>query len=198
MSTDNSTIARYDKSDFLSAVRVLEQGGVIAYPTDTIWGIGCDATNTEAVARIFSIKRRCDSKSMLSLVDSPGRLQQYVTDLPELTWQLLDCATRPMTIIYPDVKGLAPNLLAEDGSAGLRITAERFSHDLCERFRKPIVSTSANFSGMKAPACFRDIDAELLALVDYVVEYRQDDTTPAVASSVVKLGPGSLIKIIRP
>ena len=188
---------RYDRDDLLSALQVLEEGGVILYPTDTVWGVGCDATNAQAVARVYAIKRREDSKSMLSLTDSVGRLQQYVKDIPEHAWMLMDNATRPMTIIYPDVVGLAPNLVAEDGSAGMRITAERFSHDLCERFKKPIVSTSANFSGEKTPQFFRQISAELISMVDYVVRYRRDENTAFEPSSIVKLGHQNLIKIIR-
>lgn len=190
-------LARYDREDLLAALRVLQDGGVIIYPTDTIWGIGCDATCEQAVERIYHIKRRKDSKSMLSLVDSAGRLQQYVPDVPEMTWQLLDMAVRPMTIVYPDVVGLAPSLLSEDGSAGLRITAEPFTHALCEKLKRPIVSTSANFSGEKSPACFQQISKQLLSEVDYVVRFRREDTTPAMPSSVVKLGPGNLVKVIR-
>lgn len=191
------SFARYDREDLLAALRVLQSGGVIIYPTDTIWGIGCDATCEQAVERIYRIKRRKDSKSMLSLVDSAGRLQQYVTEIPQMTWQLLDMAIRPMTIVYPDVVGLAPSLLAEDGSAGFRITAEPFTHALCEKLKHPIVSTSANFSGEKSPACFRQISKELLSEVDYVVNFRRQDNTPATPSSVVKLGPGNLVKVIR-
>lgn len=194
---DMETTQRYDREDLLAAVRVLSEGGVIIYPTDTVWGIGCDATNESAVERVFQIKRRADSKQMLCLVDSAGRLQQYVRELPAMTWQLLDYATRPMTIIYPDVTGLARGLVAEDGSAGIRITSELFSHALCERFKKPIVSTSANFSGEKTPACFQQISKELLAEADYVVRFRRSDLTPAQPSSVIKLGPDNLVKVIR-
>jgi len=142
------------RQDIKQAIDVMHQGGVILYPTDTIWGLGCDATNPEAVAKIYAIKRREDAKALISLVDSEAKVDFYVPDVSEVAWQLLECATRPLTIIYDNVRHLAPNLLAEDGSAALRITQEEFSKELCMRMKRAVVSTSANISGEAAPRCF--------------------------------------------
>ena len=148
---------RYEKEDLQEALRVLREGGVIVYPTDTVWGIGCDATNAEAVKKIYALKQREDSKSMLVLLDSPAKLNYYIADIPDSAWALLEVAdtdgneendeVKPLTIIYPNARNLAPNLVAEDGSIGIRITGEPFSKALCEQLRHPIVSTSANISG---------------------------------------------------
>ena len=189
---------RYDKADLLKAVEILKQGGVIVYPTDTVWGIGCDATNAEAVARIYEIKHRADAKAMLSLVDAPGRLQAYIPEIPSVAWDLMECATRPITIIYPSVRGLAANLISEDGSAGIRITDEPFSKALCAALKKAVVSTSANISGEPTPAFFSQISPAILEKADYVVKFRRNDKTPASPSSVIKLEVDSRFKIIRP
>ena len=132
------------EEDIRQAVEVMRRGGVILYPTDTIWGIGCDATNEEAVRRVYDIKKRDDSKALICLVDSDHRLQRYVSDVPNVAWDLIEYATRPLTIIFDKAKNLAPNLLAEDGSVGIRVTREEFSRQLCYRFQKAVVSTSAN------------------------------------------------------
>ncbi len=183
--------------DIKKALDVLRKGGVILYPTDTIWGLGCDAENEEAVKRIYDIKQRADSKSMLSLIDVPHRLEVYVTSVPDIAWDLIEQSDKPLTVIYPKAKNLAKNLLAEDGSVGIRLVNEPFCNQLISRFRKAIVSTSANISGQKPPAIFDDIAPEIINAVDYVVEYRQNDTTPAKASSIIKLDEGGLFKIIR-
>ena len=204
----------YDKSDLEEAVRVLRAGGVIVYPTDTVWGIGCDATNEEAVRRVYALKRRADSKSMLVLLDAPGKLQGYVEEVPEMAWDLLECTSplqlplqggrentesiRPLTIIYPRGKNLARNLLAEDGSVGIRITREPFSKALCERLRRPIVSTSANISGEPAAKIFRQISEAVLEQADYVCLYRRDDEEEKAPSSIIKVGLHNEIEIIRP
>ena len=190
---------RYERDDLREAVRVLREGGVILYPTDTVWGIGCDATNMEAVNRIFAIKHRADSKSMLVLLDHAGRLQGYVEKVPDTAWMLLEAneGQRPMTIIYPHAKNIARNLLAEDGSVGIRITDEPFSQALCEQLRRPIVSTSANISGEPAAKVFRQIAPEILDAVDYVCCYRRDDETPHRPSSIVKVDENECITIIR-
>lgn len=180
------------------AQEVLYQGGLILYPTDTIWGIGCDATNEAAVKRVYELKQRVDSKAMLLLVDSPAKLQFYVREVPEVAWDLVELAEKPLTIIYPGARNLAPNLLAEDGSVGIRLTKERFSKGLCERFRKAIVSTSANVSGAPSPKNFAEIVPEIINGVDYVVNYRQDDQSAAKPSSIIKLGLSGQIQIIRP
>ena len=179
------------------ACQVMREGGVILYPTDTIWGIGCDATNEEAVRRVYEIKRRADSKAMLVLVDSAVKVDFYVQDVPEVAWDLIELADKPLTIIYSGARNLAPNLLAEDGSVGIRITNEAFSQRLCQQFRKAIVSTSANVSGQPSPQNFSEISEEIKAAVDYIVDYRREETTQAKPSSIIKLDKGGVIKIIR-
>lgn len=194
--TDN---VHYDREDLHEAVRVLREGGVILYPTDTVWGIGCDATNEAAVQRIFEIKHRADSKSMLVLLDGAGKLQGYVERVPDTAWTLLEVSEgqKPMTIIYPKAKNLAHNLLAEDGSVGIRITQEPFSRALCEQLRRPVVSTSANISGEPAAKVFDEIVQEILDAVDYVCMYRRNDKTPHQPSSIVKIDEAEHITIIR-
>ena len=172
-------------------------GGLILYPTDTIWGIGCDATNEEAVRRVYELKRRSDHKALLLLMDSSAKLNYYVQEVPDVAWDLIELADSPLTVIYSGARNVAPNLLAEDGSVGIRITQEEFSHKLCERFRKPLVSTSANVSGEPSPANFSEISATIKAGVDYIVRYRQDDLSKAAPSHIIKLGAGGLVKIIR-
>ena len=179
------------------ACQVMREGGVILYPTDTIWGIGCDATNEEAVRRVYEIKRRADSKAMLVLVDSAVKVDFYVQDVPEIAWDLIELADKPLTIIYSGARNLAPNLLAEDGSVGIRVTGEEFSKRLCQQFRKAIVSTSANVSGQPSPQNFSEISEEIKAAVDYIVDYRSEETTQAKPSSIIKLDKGGVIKIIR-
>ena len=152
------------KDEIKKACEVLQKGGVILYPTDTVWGIGCDATNEEAVKRVFEIKQRADSKAMLVLVDSPVKVDFYVQDVPSVAWDLIEMTTKPLTIIYDGARNLAPNLIAADGSVGIRVTSEEFSKQLCFRFRKAIVSTSANISGQPAPAVFSEITEEIKQL----------------------------------
>ena len=183
--------------DLKKACEVMATGGLILYPTDTIWGIGCDATNEEAVHRVYELKRRSDHKAMLVLLDSEAKLNGYVSNVPDIAWDLIEVADKPLTIIYSDAKNLAPSLVGEDGSVGIRITREAFSRQLCERFRKPVVSTSANISGEPSPASFSEISEEVKKGVDYIVEYRQDDQTKAKPSSIIKLGDGGLVQVIR-
>jgi L-threonylcarbamoyladenylate synthase len=183
--------------DLKKAVEVLKNGGIILYPTDTIWGIGCDATNPDAVKRIYNIKKREDSKSMLILMENAALLDRYVEEVPEVAWDLIEISTTPLTVIYPGARNLAKNLIAKDGSIGIRFTKEKFTSLLLQRFRKPLVSTSANISGEKSPAFFDEISEEIKNKVDYIVEYRQDDASPAQASSIIKLGSGGQITIIR-
>lgn len=175
----------------------MNEGGVILYPTDTIWGIGCDATNEEAVRRVYQIKQRSDSKAMLVLVDSPVKVDFYVQDVPEVAWDLIEVADKPLTIIYSGARNLASNLIAEDGSVGIRVTNEEFSKRLCQQFRKAIVSTSANISGQPSPANYNEITEELKSMVDYVVGYRQEEMGHPKPSSIIKLDKGGVIKIIR-
>lgn len=175
----------------------MREGGVILYPTDTIWGIGCDATNEDAVRRVYEIKQRQESKAMLVLVDSSVKVDFYVRDVPEVAWDLIDLADKPLTIIYSGARNLAANLLAEDGSVGIRVTNEDFSKRLCQQFRKAIVSTSANISGQPSPKNFSEISEEVKSAVDYIVGYRQEEISNPKPSSIIKLDKGGVIKIIR-
>jgi L-threonylcarbamoyladenylate synthase len=183
--------------DIKKAIEVLKQGGIILYPTDTIWGIGCDATNEEAVEKLYAIKQRDKSKSMLILLDNPIKLQTYIQEVPDIAWDLIDLTDKPLTIILDGAKNLATNLISNDGSIGIRITAEDFSRELCMRFRKPIVSTSANITGQPTPQSFNQIDPQILELVDYVVEYRQNEMSKQTPSSIIKLEANGNINIIR-
>ena len=192
---------RYEKEDLEEALRVLRKGGVIVYPTDTVWGIGCDATNEEAVARIYALKQR-----------APAKLDYYV-DVPETAEMLLNvqrddvpCTkdledsgddAKPLTIIYPNARHLAPNLVAGDGSIGIRITAEPFSKALCQQLKHPIVSTSANISGHPTARFFHEIEDAILNGADYVCRFRRDDETPAAPSSIIKVNKDGTFHIIR-
>lgn len=185
------------EEDVKEALRVLRSGGVILYPTDTVWGIGCDATNGEAVRRIFEIKKRDDAKSMLVLVDSMAMLERWVPDAPDVALQLAEAAVEPLTIIYDSAPALPAALKAPDGSVGIRVCADKFCQALCRGLRRPVVSTSANISGRPAPAIFSEIDDEVKEKVDYVVRFRQDDLTKAKPSGIIKVSEGGRFKIIR-
>jgi len=185
------------KEDLEKSIETLRNGGVILYPTDTIWGLGCDATNKDAIERIYKIKQRSDQKSLLVLLDNPGKIPSYVQEVPEVAWDLIELSEKPLTIIYSDAKNLAQNLIAEDGSIGIRIPEDPFCQKLIQRFKKPIVSTSANISGANAPTNFSEISQEIIDSVDYVVEWRQDDYTKSQASSILKLKNNGEINIIR-
>ena len=185
------------QEDLKKALEVLKKGGVILYPTDTVWGLGCDATNREAVSKIYRIKEREDNKSMLVLIDHSGRLASYVRDVPEIAWELIDAAVNPLTIIYPGAKNLAANLVAEDGSIGIRICSDTFCSELIKKLGKPIVSSSANISGEKTPGNYDEISDTIRNAVDYIVAWRQDDIKKRPPSSIIKLGEGGLFKIIR-
>lgn len=197
---------RYDKEDLQEALRVLRDGGIVVYPTDTVWGIGCDATNEEAVKRIYALKQREDSKSMLVLLDSAAKLDYYV-DVPEAAEMLLEVQSdhvqstkedaKPMTIIYPNARHLAQNLIAEDGSIGIRITDEAFSKALCAQLKRPIVSTSANISGEPTAHFFREIAPEIRNGADYVCRFRREDETPSEPSTIIKVNTDGTFKIIR-
>ena len=185
------------EEDIRNAVEVMRRGGVILYPTDTIWGIGCDATNSEAVARVYQIKQRDDSKALICLVDSEGRLQRYVRQVPDVAWDLIELADKPTTVILDGAVNLAPNLVANDGSIAMRITREEFSRELCYRFQKAIVSTSANISGQPAPQNYRDISPDIINAVDYVCWSRRQEHKPHQPSSIIKLSLNGEVKIIR-
>lgn len=209
----NLGIMRYDKEDIQEALRVLRAGGIIVYPTDTVWGIGCDATNAEAVKRIYALKQREDSKSMIVLLDSPAKLNYYVADIPDAAWALLEAVNndemsarqdelndemmKPLTIIYPGARNMAPNVIAEDGSIGIRITNEPFSKALCEQLRHPLVSTSANISGHPTAHWFAEIEQAILDGADYVCRFRREDDTAYEPSSIIKLNADGTFRIIR-
>ena len=188
------------EEDIRKAVEVMRNGGVILYPTDTVWGIGCDATNAEAVKRVYELKQRDDSKALICLVDSDARLQRYVRDVPDVAWQLIDSIKeggKPTTLILDGAVNLAANLIAEDGSIGMRITQEPFSKELCYRFQKAIVSTSANISGEPAAQNYRDIDPKLLEKVDYVCWSRRQEHKPHTPSAIIRLRQDGQVEIIR-
>lgn len=183
--------------DVREAVRVMKEGGVILYPTDTVWGIGCDARSEAAVRRVYDIKQRSDSKALICLVDNELRLEQHVERVPEVAWDLIECADSPLTIIYDHGRNLAANLLADDGSVGIRLTRELFSMLLCQHMRGAVVSTSANISGRPAPARFCDIEEDVLHAVDYVCLSRRNERVPAAPSHIIKLTDSAQVTVIR-
>ena len=189
------------EEDIRNAVETMRKGGVILYPTDTVWGIGCDATNAEAVKRVYAIKQRDDSKALICLVDSDARMQRYFRNVPDVAWQLIDSLkesdAKPTTLILDGAINLAENLIADDGSVGIRITNEPFSKELCFRFQKAIVSTSANISGEPAAQNYGDIDPRILEAVDYVCWSRRQEHKPHTPSSIIKLKENGEVEIIR-
>lgn len=185
------------RDEIKKTVEVLRKGGLILYPTDTVWGIGCDATNYEAVQRIFEIKQRDISKKMLILLENPNSLTAYVDQVPDVAWDLIEFTEKPTTIIYDKAKNLATNLVAPDGSIAVRITKEHFTQQLIQRFRKPLVATSANISGQATPENFDNITEHIKSHVDYIVKYRQSETNNPETSSIIRLGSSGLFSIIR-
>ena len=188
------------EEDIRQAVETMRKGGVILYPTDTVWGIGCDATNAEAVKRVYAIKQRDDSKALICLVDSDARMQRYFRNVPDVAWQLIDSLAeggKPTTLILDGAINLAENLIAEDGSVGIRITNELFSKELCYRFQKAIVSTSANISGEPAAQNYCDIDPRIIEAVDYVCWSRRQEHKPHTPSSIIKLKENGEVTVIR-
>ncbi len=186
------------KAEVKKSLAVLKNGGVILYPTDTVWGLGCDATNPEAVRKIYEIKKRADSKTMILLVDLEARLSTYVKEIPEQAWPLIEFTDKPLTIVYDGARNLPPELIAEDGSIAIRVTNDEFCKNLIGVLRKPLVSTSANISGSPAPAIYQEVSEEIRSSVDYVVNWRKDDRQRHAPSSIIKLQKGGLIQIIRP
>ncbi|MFC2097561.1 L-threonylcarbamoyladenylate synthase [Bacteroidota bacterium] len=184
-------------NEIIKAVEVLKSGGTILYPTDTIWGLGCDPTNSEAVNKIFEIKQREDTKSMLVLVNSIYMLSNYIMELPNMAEKLIETTDKPLTIIYDQAINLAPNLISSDGSIGIRLSRDEFTQGLIKNYKKPVVSTSANISGKKPPRYYSEIDNKIINAVDYVVNWRKQETTPSVQSGIIKLGINGEIKIIR-
>lgn len=185
------------ENDIQNCLTVLQNGGLILYPTDTIWGIGCDATNEAAVAKVYALKKRSDEKSMLVLVADERQLNLYITlPHPEIT-EYLKTAVKPTTVIYDGAVNLADNLISNDGSIGIRIVKDEFCKQLVKRFRKPIVSTSANISGEAAPQVFADITPAIKNGVDYIVEHRRAETVAASPSAIIKRNADGTVHIIR-
>ena len=180
------------------AADIIKRGGIILYPTDTVWGIGCDASNPEAVKKVFDLKRRADHKAMIVLVGSVDDVDCYVDEMPDIARDLIDVSDNPLTIVYDRGVRLAPALLGEDGSVGIRVTREAFSAALCRKLRRPLVSTSANISGEPAAALFPEISKEIIDGVDYVVDYRRDDLRRSRPSTVMRISAGGEFKILRP
>ena len=185
------------QEDIKNAIKVLKNGGLILYPTDTIWGIGCDATNEAAVKKIYQLKQRSDSKSMLISLNNINFIRSYADDVPEVALDIVEISEKPVTIIYSNAKNLAKNLIAEDGSIGIRITQEEFTDKLLQKFRKPIVSTSANISGEKSAINFEDISEKIKENVDYIVKYNQTKQMLQTPSSIIKISSNNEIKVIR-
>lgn len=177
-------------------IDILKNGGTILYPTDTIWGIGCDATNDDAVHKILKIKKREQNKSLIILVESEKRLQDLV-DVPQMAWEIIDISEKPVTIVYDNPRGLPQSLLAKDGSIGIRLVKDKFCKDLIFRLNRPLVSTSANFSGEKSPMKFADINSEIVQAVDYAVPNDRERISKWKASSVIKISTDNQVKILR-
>lgn len=183
--------------DLKNSLRALKEGKVILYPTDTVWGLGCDATRADSVARIFSIKTRTESKSLIILVSGTEMLERYVKDIPKTAEEIISVSDSPITIIYPEGKNLAAGVCSDDGSVGIRICSDPFCNELITRFRKPIISTSANISGNPAPGNFGEIDDKILNQADYIVAYRQDDRRKQKPSPVILIDKNGTLKILR-
>lgn len=185
------------KTEIEKALTVLKDGGVILYPTDTVWGLGCDATNAEAVEKINRIKGRDSDKSFIILLDNDSKIQSYVNEVPEVAYELIEYAEHPLTIIFSGAKNLAKNVINADGSVGIRIAKHDFVQQLLQRFRKPITSTSANPSGQSAPAFFDDVTDEIKEAVDYIVDWEQENRTLKKPSTIMKLSPSGQFSFIR-
>lgn len=185
------------REEIQQSLSVLREGGLILYPTDTVWGIGCDASNPEAVKKVYDLKNRPDSKALITLVASEIMLERTVIDMPDIAWDLIDTAEKPLTIIYQEVKGLAHNAIAEDGSCAIRLPKDNFCQQLVQRLGKPLISTSANTSGTPTPQSFQDIEPSILSGVDYVVNLRQQEECKNTSSSIILLKNNGEIKIIR-
>ncbi len=185
------------KDEVARALKVLQDGGIILYPTDTIWGIGCDAGNEEAVKKIYALKQREESKSMIVLLANDNQLQSYVGEVPDIAYDLIQYAENPLTLVMPGAKNMAKNLIAADGSVGLRVTQHQFCQQLIQRLRKPLVSTSANISGQPSPKNFNGVSAEIIDGVDYVVDLEQYDLTEKRPSTIMRLEPDGRFEFIR-
>lgn len=185
------------RNELEKALEVVKAGGIILYPTDTIWGIGCDATNEDAVQKVMALKERSASKSLIVLVDNDNKLASYVREIPDVAYDLIEYAENPLTIVYSNAKNLAPSVINEDGSVGIRVVKHTFCQQLIQRFRLPIVSTSANISGEPAPKNFSEVSQEIIDGVDYVVNLEQEASEEKTPSTIMKLSPDGLFTFIR-
>jgi L-threonylcarbamoyladenylate synthase len=185
------------RDEVANAFKVLQEGGIILYPTDTIWGIGCDATNTEAIKKIFRLKQRDEAKSMVILVDTENKLESYVQEVNPLAYDLIEYAENPLTLVMPGAKNLSPAVIAADGSVAIRVSNHEFCKQLIQRLRKPLVSTSANISGKPSPQYFSQIDQEIIDGVDYVVDLEQHSKEIRNPSTIMKLAPDGRFEFIR-
>ena len=185
------------RDEVANAFKVVQEGGIILYPTDTIWGIGCDAANTEAVKRIFALKQRDEAKSMIILLDTDNKLQSYIQDVPELAYNLIEYAEKPLTLVMPGAKNISPALIAADGSVGIRVTSHSFCQQLIQRLRRPLVSTSANISGQSSPQYFGQISEEIINGVDYVVDIEQHSMEVKSPSTIMRLEPSGKFEFLR-
>lgn len=183
----------WDNNDLEVALKTLRYGGLLLYPTDTIWGLGCDATNKSAVERVYALKKREDSKALIVLVAEERDIYEYTAAPDPEIFDYLEKTSKPTTVIYDGALGLAENLIAQDGSVGIRICKDPFCKALIKRLQKPLVSTSANISGQPAPGWFGEVGGDVKAGVDYIVKYRQDDREPATPSSVVRFLNGQIV-----
>lgn len=185
------------RDEVAKAFQVIKDGGIILYPTDTIWGIGCDATNTEAIKRIFQLKQRDEAKSMIILLDTDNKLESYVSDVNPLAYDLIEYAENPLTLVMPGAKNISPALIAADGSVGVRICKHEFCQQLIQRMKKPLVSTSANVSGKPSPQYFSQIDDEIIQGVDYVVDIDQHSKEIKTPSTIMRLAPDGKFEFLR-
>jgi L-threonylcarbamoyladenylate synthase len=185
------------KDEVAKALKVVQEGGIILYPTDTIWGIGCDATNTEAIKKLYKLKQRDETKSMIILLDSDNKLESYISEVPSIAYDLIEFAENPLTLIMPGAKNISPALISSDGSVGVRIVRHPFCQQIIQRLRKPLVSTSANISGQPSPQYFGQIDQEIIDGVDYIVDLEQHDTELKKPSTIMRLQPDGRFEFIR-
>lgn len=185
------------KDEVAKALKVVQDGGIILYPTDTIWGIGCDATNTEAVKKIYALKQRDEAKSMIILLDSDNKLESYIREVPSIAYDLIDYAENPLTLVMPGAKNISPALIAADGSIGVRIVKHQFCEQLIQRLRKPLVSTSANISGRPSPQYFSQVDEQIIDGVDYVVDMEQHDKEIKNPSTIMRLESDGRFEFLR-
>lgn len=185
------------REEVTRALKVVQEGGIILYPTDTIWGIGCDATNTEAIKKIYQLKQRDEAKSMIILLDTNHKLESYIQEVPSIAYDLIEYAENPLTLVMPGAKNVSPALISADGSVGVRVVKHDFCQQLIQRLRKPLVSTSANISGKSSPQNFGQVAQEVIDGVDYVVDLEQHDNERKNPSTIMRLQPDGRFEFIR-